>query len=114
MCLSRRFPKFEGQFCDLAAASEPNSLVLLHILNHLFQSLRTTRSARNVRVDLERAKGRSVFRLLVELVEKSLPNHEGVIRVAGISVCIDSAVTEGCLGSSARIPWSFSQTKGRS
>src|SRR4029453_13988188 len=98
MCLSRRFPKFEGQFRDLAAASEPNSLVLLHILNHLFQSLRTTRSARNVRGDLKREKGRSVFSLPLELVEKSLPNHEGVIRVAGISVGIDSAVTEGVSG----------------
>src|SRR5262245_16168346 len=98
MCLSRRFPKFEGQLGDLAAAREPNSLVLLHILNHLFQSLGTTRSTRNVRVDLKRAKGRSVFRLFVELVEKSLPNHQRVMRVPGVSVSIDSAVTEGVSG----------------
>src|SRR4029450_2148210 len=98
MCLSRRFPKFEGQLGDVAAAGEPNSLVLLHILNHLFQSLGTTRAARNVRVDLKRAKGRSVFRLFVELVEKSLPNHQRVIRVAGISVSIDSAVTKRMSG----------------
>src|SRR5262249_10135533 len=43
MCLSSCFPKFEGQFRDLVAACEPNPLMLLHILNHLLQGLRTTR-----------------------------------------------------------------------
>src|SRR5262245_62875335 len=60
------------------------------------QRLGAAGPSRDIRMKLERAVGRAVRRLLVELVEHSFPHDQRILRIAGVVVgmLIGATVTE--------------------
>src|SRR6185436_8796763 len=81
---------------ELAAGRKPDTARIFHMADDRAQCLGTAGPSRNVRMELERAVGRPVWRLLVELVEHSLPHDQRILRIAGVVVgmLIGAAVTE--------------------
>src|SRR5262245_27040697 len=87
---------FQPPLRDLNTGCKPNPLVSLHVLNHLSQHRGPSRSTGNVRMELKRGESRRYRRFLVELVEKTLPQRQSIVRmVAGsVLVTVKSAVAK--------------------
>src|SRR5215471_9192473 len=81
---------------DLNTGGEPNALMSLHVFDHFFQHGGPSRSAGNVRMELKRGESRRYRRFLVELVEKTLPQRQSIVRmIAGsVLVAVKSAVAK--------------------
>src|SRR5262245_29376737 len=81
---------------DLNTGGEPNALMSLHVFDHFFQHGGPSRSTGNIGMELKRGERRRYRRFLVELVEKTLPQRQSVVRmVAGsVLVAVKSAVAK--------------------
>src|SRR5215510_1941928 len=81
---------------DLNTRGEPNALMSLHVFDHFFQHGGPSRSTGNVRMELKRGESRRYRRFLIELVEKTLPQRQSIVRmVAGsVLVAVKSAVAK--------------------
>src|SRR6185437_1798973 len=73
---------------DLAARSEPDSLVRFHVADDVRQRLGAAGPARNVRMKLERAESRREARFLVKLIEHRLPDDQGVVGISRVPVAV--------------------------
>src|SRR5687768_18592474 len=79
---------------DLATGREPDPLVRLHVADNLGQYFRPAGPARDIRVELKRAKSRRATRLFVELIEHPFPNDQGIARVSRIAVAVGKSVAQ--------------------